>query len=98
VAVLLVQHGDPMDVCFMVSSKFTTLGSFYFAGRPLSLDAHLLPMEFPEIGSIIVHVSALEQFHDALGHFVDITRSQDLAAASVANVHTIAVQHRQNEN
>jgi len=52
----------------------------------------------PDRSAIIVPVSALEQFHDVLGHFVDMTRSQGLAAASVANVRTVAAPHRQNEN
>lgn len=52
----------------------------------------------PDRSAIIVPVSALEQFHDVLGHFVDITRTQGLAAASGANVCTVAAAHRRNEN
>lgn len=52
----------------------------------------------PDRSAIIVPVSALEQFHDVLGHFVDITRTQGLAAASVANVRTVAAAQRRNEN
>ena len=52
----------------------------------------------PDLSAIIVPVSALEQFHDVLGHFVDITRTQGLAAASVANVRTVASAQRRNED
>eukprot|EP01018_Ginkgo_biloba_P017229 Gb_09431 [translate_table: standard] len=48
--------------------------------------------------AIILPVSVLEQFHDALGQFVDITRSQGLLGASVPNVRTVASTHRRNDN
>lgn len=47
---------------------------------------------------IILPVSVLEQFHDALGQFVDITRSQGLGGASLPNVRTVASANRRSEN
>jgi len=47
---------------------------------------------------IILPVSVLEQFHDALGQFVDITRSQGLSGASLPNVRTVASANRRSEN
>ncbi|XP_057816811.2 transcription factor Pur-alpha 1 isoform X1 [Cryptomeria japonica] len=47
---------------------------------------------------IILPVSVLEQFHDALGQFVDITRSQGLTGSSLPNVRTIASANRRSEN
>lgn len=47
---------------------------------------------------IILPVSVLEQFHDALGQFVDITRSQGHAGASLPNVRTVASANRRSEN
>lgn len=47
---------------------------------------------------IILPVSVLEQFHDALGQFVDITRSQGYAGASLPNVRTVASANRRSEN
>lgn len=47
---------------------------------------------------IILPVSVLEQFHDALGQFVDITRSQGLAGAGLPNVRTVASANRRSEN
>jgi len=46
---------------------------------------------------IILPVSVLEQFHDALGQFVDITRSQGLGGASLPNVRTVASANRRSE-
>lgn len=46
---------------------------------------------------IILPVSVLEQFHDALGQFVDITRSQGVTGAALPNVRTVASANRRNE-
>lgn len=50
--VISATWGPDGRMLFMAFSESTTLGSLHFAGRPPSLDAHLLPMELPEIGSI----------------------------------------------
>ncbi|XP_072996472.1 aladin isoform X2 [Typha latifolia] len=43
---------DPEGRMILISfSASTTLGSLHFASRPPSLDAHLLPVELPEISS-----------------------------------------------
>eukprot|EP00252_Welwitschia_mirabilis_P015064 TRINITY_DN33199_c0_g1_i1.p1 TRINITY_DN33199_c0_g1~~TRINITY_DN33199_c0_g1_i1.p1 ORF type:complete len:486 (+),score=79.74 TRINITY_DN33199_c0_g1_i1:44-1501(+) len=40
------------QMLLMAFSESLTLGALHFAGRPPSLDAQLLPVELPEIGSI----------------------------------------------
>jgi len=46
---------DPEGRVALVSfSNFTTLGSIHFSSKTPSLDAHLLPVELPEISSLIV--------------------------------------------
>ncbi|WVZ88153.1 hypothetical protein U9M48_034701 [Paspalum notatum var. saurae] len=41
-------------VALLSFSNSTTLGSIHFSSKPPSLDAHLLPVELPEISSLIV--------------------------------------------
>jgi aladin len=46
---------DPEGRIVLLSfSNSTTLGSIHFSSKPPSLDAHLLPVEHPEISSLIV--------------------------------------------
>uniref|UniRef100_A0A0E0BNF6 Uncharacterized protein n=1 Tax=Oryza glumipatula TaxID=40148 RepID=A0A0E0BNF6_9ORYZ len=46
---------DPEGRTALLSfSNSTTLGSIHFSSKPPSLDAHLLPVELPEISSLIV--------------------------------------------
>ncbi|XP_052136085.1 aladin-like [Oryza glaberrima] len=46
---------DPEGRIALLSfSNSTTLGSIHFSSKPPSLDAHLLPVELPEISSLIV--------------------------------------------
>ncbi|EEC67603.1 hypothetical protein OsI_34973 [Oryza sativa Indica Group] len=46
---------DPEGRIVLLSfSNSTTLGSIHFSSKPPSLDAHLLPVELPEISSLIV--------------------------------------------
>ncbi|KAH9329334.1 hypothetical protein KI387_001442 [Taxus chinensis] len=47
---------------------------------------------------IILPVSVLEQFHEALGQFVDITRSQGITGATLPNVRTLSSANRRSEN
>jgi len=42
--------------------------------------------------AIILPALALEKFHETLGQFVDMVKSQGLVGSSEANVHTIAPQ------
>ncbi|KAM0863175.1 hypothetical protein ACQ4PT_044764 [Festuca glaucescens] len=46
-------------VALLSFSNSTTLGSVHFSSKPPSLDAHLLPVELPEISSLIVSAGAV---------------------------------------
>ncbi len=47
--------------------------------------------------AIILPALALEKFHETLGQFVNMVRSQGLVGSSEANVHTIAPQWKRSE-
>ncbi|TVU02609.1 hypothetical protein EJB05_51876 [Eragrostis curvula] len=70
----------PMDMCLyganwdpegrvalLSFSNSTTLGSIHFSSKPPSLDAHLLPVELPEISSLIVSRGIEKLAWDASG-------------------------------
>jgi aladin len=59
---------DPEGRVALVSfSDSTTLGSIHFSSKPPSLDAHLLPVELPEISSLIVSRGIEKLSWDASG-------------------------------
>jgi len=59
---------DPEGRVALVSfSNSTTLGSIHFSSKPPSLDAHLLPVELPEISSLIVSRGIEKLAWDASG-------------------------------
>lgn len=47
--------------------------------------------------SIILPASAIEQFHEALGHFVEVVRGQGLTANNHVNVRTVAPIRKRTE-
>ncbi|CAM6044260.1 unnamed protein product [Sphagnum compactum] len=84
--------GDAIGAGFMPSSSPPVMS-------PISSVA--ADMEFPNVASsataedrsaIILPALALEKFHETLGQFVDMVKSQGLVGSSEANVHTIAPQ------
>ncbi|KAL6641960.1 hypothetical protein ACP70R_020141 [Stipagrostis hirtigluma subsp. patula] len=54
-------------VALLSFSNSTTLGSIHFSSKPPSLDAHLLPVELPEISSLIVSRGIEKLAWDASG-------------------------------
>ncbi|CAM0950365.1 unnamed protein product [Alopecurus aequalis] len=54
-------------VALLSFSNSTTLGSVHFSSKPPSLDAHLLPVELPEISSLIVSRGIEKLAWDASG-------------------------------
>ncbi|EMS60052.1 Aladin [Triticum urartu] len=54
-------------VALLSFSNSTTLGSVHFSSKPPSLDAHLLPVELPEISSLIVSRGIEKLAWDAAG-------------------------------
>ncbi|GLJ51745.1 hypothetical protein SUGI_1099660 [Cryptomeria japonica] len=60
-SVISATWGPDGRMLFMAFSESITLGSLHFSGRPPSLDAHLLPVDLPEIGSITGGVGNIEK-------------------------------------
>ncbi|KAL6905695.1 hypothetical protein ACP4OV_003296 [Aristida adscensionis] len=54
-------------VALLSFSNSTTLGSIHFSSKPPALDAHLLPVELPEISSLIVSRGIEKLAWDASG-------------------------------
>ncbi|GJN28397.1 hypothetical protein PR202_gb16511 [Eleusine coracana subsp. coracana] len=60
-------------VALLSFSNSTTLGSIHFSSKPPSLDAHLLPVELPEISSLIVSRGIEKMAWDASGERLAIS-------------------------